>query len=154
MNSSQSQRNEVENGDVYDVRTLSASGMKCVVKYALPAWEIWVELLGIRSLFELLVTTDVKSILRFVYLFYGKWKSSRERGSVRLKSREEVVLFRLVCRTHLLSCGFFSFSLLNEQIDRFWHVLLFIKCAFPGKTSAPNQIYQGMCASNLAAILC
>lgn len=37
MNSSQSQRNEVENGDVYDVRTLSACGMKCVVKYALPA---------------------------------------------------------------------------------------------------------------------
>lgn len=38
MNSSQSQRSEVENADVYDVRrTLSASGMKCVVKYALPA---------------------------------------------------------------------------------------------------------------------
>lgn len=70
-------------GDVYDVKTLSASGMKYVVKYVLPAWEIWVELQGISSLFELWVTTDVKSILRLVYLFYGKWKSRREGEEVR-----------------------------------------------------------------------
>jgi len=74
MNSSQSQKwGSLVKGD--DVRALSASRMKYAVKYALPAWEIWVELLGISSLFELLVTTDVKSIFRFVYLFYGKWKS-------------------------------------------------------------------------------
>ncbi len=37
---------------------------------------------------------------------------------MRLKSREEVVLFLLMWRTHLQPSGFFSSGLLNEGIDR------------------------------------
>lgn len=81
-----------------------------------------------------------------------KEKVQEREKRAREGQREDSFLFLILCGELIFSPCFSS--LLNEWADRFLTHVVYIKRAFPEKTATHNQIYQGMCASDLAEILC